>query len=105
VSPEEQADRLLRTNGASDLALMSHRLPVRHPFWPAAPPRNSMGRPRPKDPRSVSLADLADYWMYVWNGEEPDFAPGLINAIAQREHELGLPAARWPLNETVGGSG
>ena len=43
-----------------------------------------------------------DYWQKLWSRQEPDFAPELLDLIAEHERELGSPAAhRPPLESTI----
>ncbi len=117
VSLEEQADRILAAHDCKGMT----RFYFEHKeiFWPSGPAKNG-ARGRCSSCRgpasgygmlcracltgkpSEGAADM-DYWLDAWLGQAPDFAPGLIDSIAQREYELGLPAACWPSSETVGG--
>lgn len=116
-SLEDQADRILIANDCSG---MTRRVDFKRKqtFWPSGPARsgargrciNCRGPASGYGMRCRSClagipsegAVAMDYWMDVWEGQEPDFAPILIEYIAQREHELGLPAARWPTSESAG---
>lgn len=49
---------------------------------------------------ATQFAAVSGYWRRLEDRQEPDFAPWLINAIHEREMQIG-PAAFWPKAETI----
>lgn len=117
---EIQADRILRRNGDSNLVRL--RFSVGQVFEPfkrvklwgrlTGPVPLGCQCSRCHGPRRshelqcrgcTQPARLfpADYWLKLLGKQEPDFAPALLDQIAEREYELGVPAALWPAWETT----
>ena len=117
-----QADSILRAHGDAKLAYFWNFREVFEPFKAMVfharrgGPVPQRSRCRRCKGRSVhgaicrgcrmaearqQFAAVEGYWQTLWSMQEPDFAPGLLDRIAERELEQGSLAARWPALEST----